>query len=153
MPKFIAFLVFFLLTSYTLLAERNSSQEREVLPPYLRGIPWQGKRMKHGYLRWVEKKPYTPLLNSEASKRGSEIYLKNCFECHGVDGQGNGPTAKKTGFQAANLKKVSKDLSNHYLAFQIQVGTKDMPAWVDVLTEDEIWDLTHYLHDLAMKQD
>ena len=61
-------------------------------------------------------------------------------------------SSKKNRFKAANLKKVSKDLSNHFLAFQIEVGTKDMPSWFDVLTEDEIWDLTHYLHDLAVKK-
>jgi len=141
-----------LLISPLSLADNISSLEREIIPPYLKGIPWQGKTMKHGYLRWSEKKPYTPLLDSEASRRGERLYIKNCLECHGTSGLGDGPTSKKNRFKAANLKKVSKDLSNHFLAFQIEVGTKDMPSWFDVLTEDEIWDLTHYLHDLAVKK-
>lgn len=144
-------MIFTSIASLTLSFAEDIS-DRQELPPFLKGIPWKGKQMKHGFLRWTEKKPFTPANNLEASKRGEKIYLNNCMECHGISGTGEGPLTKKLNFKAANLKKVSKDFSNHYLAFQIEAGNKDMPTWYDILTEEEIWDLTYYLRDLALKK-
>ena len=124
---------------------------QENLPAFLKGIKHKNQTMRHGYMRWASKRPYTPLLDSNASKRGHAIYEKHCVECHGISGEGNGPSAKIIGLKPANLKKVAKDLSNHYLAFQIETGSPTMPSWEDVLTESDLWDLTHYLHDLSLK--
>lgn len=128
-------------------AEKNKS-ELQPLPNVLKGIEWNGKVIRHGYIQWLEKKPYTPLVNPILAKQGAEIYTKHCLQCHGVTGQGDGPVAKQYGVKASNISDSNKVLSNHTLFVQVAEGRGDMPQWMDVLTEKEIWVLTHYLHTL-----
>lgn len=62
---------------------------------------------------------------------------KGCEHCHGVDGVGTelGPS----------LKTVGKRLSKARIEQQIKEGGKQMPAFGDVLTQDEVKDLVDYL--------
>jgi mono/diheme cytochrome c family protein len=69
-------------------------------------------------------------------------------QCHGVFGKGDGPVSKKYGVKAASLSGSSKFLNNHTIFVQVAEGRGDMPQWVDVLTEEEIWALTHYMHTM-----
>lgn len=133
--------------SFFAYAERNKSEIQQ-LPNYLKGIESNGKLLRHGYILWLDKKPYTPLIDSELAKKGGEIYMKHCLECHGVKGEGEGPIAKKYGVRAANIQKSKKNLNTHALFIQVAEGRGDMPQWVDVLNEEEIWALTHYLQSL-----
>jgi mono/diheme cytochrome c family protein len=56
------------------------------------------------------------------------------LQCHGPQGKGDGPVSKKYAFQAVN---------NHTIFIQVAEGRGDKPQWLDVLTEDEVWALTH----------
>lgn len=142
------FLIFFILALSSLAnAERNKS-EAQLLPEYLKGIQYNGKILRHGYLLWLEKKPYTPSLDPALEKKGREVYVKNCLECHGAKGEGEGPIAKKYGVKASNIRDSKKILNTHALFIQIAEGRGDMPQWVDTLSEDEIWAVTHYLQSL-----
>lgn len=52
-------------------------------------------------------------------------------------------------FYPGPIGKVQKgNLSNHTLFVQVAEGPGDMPQWVDVLTEEEIWTLTQYHHSM-----
>jgi mono/diheme cytochrome c family protein len=133
--------------SFNLFAERNKS-EMEPLPNYIKGLDWNGKVLRHGYIRWIEKKPYSPEANPALVNKGKAIYAKHCMECHGETGKGDGPVAKKYGVKVASISKSRKTLNNHTIFVQIAEGRADMPMWMDLLTEEEIWSLTHYLHTL-----
>lgn len=133
--------------SFLAYAEKNKSEIQQ-LPKYLKGIESNGKLLRHGYLLWLDKKPYTPLVDTELVKKGGEIYVKHCLECHGVKGEGEGPIAKKYGVRAANIQKSKNILNTHALFIQVTEGRGDMPQWMDVLTEEEIWALTQYLQSL-----
>jgi mono/diheme cytochrome c family protein len=138
--------IFFLLT-HIALAERNKS-EMQPVPNFLKGIEWNGKILRHGYIQWLDKRPYSPSNDPKLVKEGSAIYTKHCLQCHGENGKGDGPVAKKYGVKAASITKSSKNLSNHTLFVQVAEGRGDMPQWVDVLTEEEIWALTQYLQSM-----
>lgn len=138
--------IFFLLT-HLAFAERNKS-EMQPVPNFLKGIEWNGKTLRHGYIQWLDKKPYTPSNDPRLVAEGSAIYAKHCLQCHGVLGKGDGPVAKKYGVKAASISDSSKNLTNHTLFVQVAEGRGDMPQWVDVLTEEEIWALTQYIHSL-----
>lgn len=140
LPLFMMLILF----PYVSYAERNKSEMQE-LPSYLKGIDVEGKILRHGYIRWLTKKPYTPFVDPKLSKVGKGIYVKHCLECHGPQGKGDGPVSKKYGVQAANLKNASKTLNNHTMFIQVAEGRGDMPQWMDVLTEEEVWSLTHYI--------
>ncbi len=128
-------------------AERNKS-EIQPMPGYLKGLEMNGKTLRHGYIQWLERKPYTPSVDGKLVKQGEGIYIKHCMECHGASGKGDGPVSNKYGVQAASISKSSKTLNNHTIFVQVAEGRGDMPQWVDVLTEEEIWALTHYMHTL-----
>lgn len=135
----------FLLFSYVSYAEKNKS-EIQTLPPYLKGIETDGKILRHGYIHWLEKKPFTPMVDPKLAKEGEQIYTKHCLQCHGPQGKGDGPVSKKYGVKTANLWKASKALNNHTIFIQVAEGRGDMPQWMDVLSEEEVWALTHYIN-------
>jgi mono/diheme cytochrome c family protein len=62
---------------------------------------------------------------------------KGCEHCHGVDGVGTerGPS----------LSTVGKRLSKAQIEQQIKDGGKQMPAFGDVLSQDEMKELVDYL--------
>lgn len=128
-------------------AERNKS-EMQTMPDHLKGLEMNGKTLRHGYIQWLERKPYTPSVDNNLAKQGEGIYTKHCMQCHGVSGKGDGPVSKKYGVKAASISGSSKVLNNHTIFVQVAEGRGDMPQWVDVLTEEEIWALTHYMHTM-----
>jgi len=142
---YLPFFMTLLLFPYVLYGEINKS-EMQALPSYFKGIEVDGKILRHGYIRWLEKKPYTPMVDPKLSKEGEGIYVKHCLQCHGPQGKGDGPVSKKYGVKAANLQNASKTLSNHTIFIQVAEGKGDMPQWMDVLTEEEVWSLTHYIN-------
>jgi len=80
---------------------------------------------------------------------GREFYMKNCFTCHGVKGEGNGPRAY---FNRPRPRDFTSDASRQILnrprvfnsITKGRVGTV-MPAWDKVLTEQEIANLTEFV--------
>ncbi|MDX1594896.1 MAG: cytochrome c [Gammaproteobacteria bacterium] len=96
----------------------------------------------------------------QAIARGRELYAENCQVCHGSDGQG-------TGVAADSLEHPPADLTSHlhsrygnndgYLFWRVTKGgtvepfkSRDsaMPAFENVLTEQQRWDVLAYVHDV-----
>jgi DMSO reductase family type II enzyme heme b subunit len=93
-------------------------------------------------------------------EEGREIYYRNCFFCHGdhLDGQGHfGPgfVPRPTNFQ--DLGTIAQ-LQESYLFWRIATGggalpregapwASAMPAWHDLLKEEEIWKVIVFLYD------
>jgi mono/diheme cytochrome c family protein len=73
---------------------------------------------------------------------GRELFLeKHCSHCHGADGNGG-----------VNL--TTRDLGNPSYVFEAiaegqERGTLRMPAWRDVLTKAEIWQVTAYVMSIS----
>jgi mono/diheme cytochrome c family protein len=77
---------------------------------------------------------------SSKAKRaqGAELFHeKGCEHCHGVDGVGTD--------RAPSLSGVGRTLGKPGIARQIHDGGKQMPAFRDALTNDEIQQLVEYL--------
>lgn len=80
---------------------------------------------------------------------GREFYMKNCFTCHGVKGDGNGPRAY---FNIPRPRDFTSDASRRMLnrprVFDSitngKVGTV-MPAWGKVLTPQEVANVTEFV--------
>lgn len=80
---------------------------------------------------------------------GREFYMKNCFACHGVEGDGNGPRAYFNTPRPRNFtSEASQRILNRPRVYDSiskgRVGTV-MPAWAKVLTEQQIANLTEYV--------
>lgn len=80
---------------------------------------------------------------------GKVAYEANCAQCHGVNADGHGELASTlpvppTNFTAAEYTKSATRISAH-----IAYGKgSSMPAFVDKLPENTIWDIGNYLHSL-----
>ena len=104
----------------------------------------------------------TPALAAEGDPdRGKEIYLKRCVWCHGDEGDGLGPAAKRLNppprdfsLGQYKIKSVVFDwdyASDDDIFRMIRDGMPGtaMPEWGDVLSEQDMWDLVIYLKTFA----
>lgn len=96
--------------------------------------------------------------DADAIARGEEIYNKQCISCHGADGQGTGPMAQALSHPPADLTNnfhTSPGNGDAYLFWRVsEGGTAEpfksqgsaMPAFKNVLTASERWDVLAYVH-------
>jgi mono/diheme cytochrome c family protein len=95
----------------------------------------------------AEANTHAPSTKSVA--RGETLYLANCAACHGSLGDGDGPTATRSGLVLLPLTDRVPALSDGSLAYVIAVGTvgSGMPGFASTLSEDDRWDLVNYLRE------
>jgi len=90
-----------------------------------------------------------PIAADQASiATGGELYGTNCAVCHGETGQGDGPGAAGLEKKPAILTEAHvQELSDGALFYIISHGRPEtpMPAWEDILSEDERWQVINYL--------
>ena len=99
-----------------------------------------------------KKNPIPP--DENALARGKAIYVRECLSCHGRQGKGDGPSA-------SGLEKLPGDLtdsqrisvqSDGELFWKISEGKTPMPTMKKSLTEEERWQVVHYIRSLASKK-
>ena len=100
-------------------------------------------------------------MNSDSTDKydGSYLYTVNCSFCHGLDADGNGPAASKitdkdnywsrvTGEAHKNpANLITSELSKENAIVFIKGGAGLMPAYENMLTEDEIKAIVNYIWD------
>ena len=83
-------------------------------------------------------------------ERGRALYFVNCIECHGVEGDGNGPRAYFIFPKPRNFKDpaTQRILNRPSLYAGIANGVigKEMPAWSKVFSEQEIADVAEFVY-------
>ncbi|MEW8187985.1 MAG: c-type cytochrome [Candidatus Thiodiazotropha endolucinida] len=94
---------------------------------------------------------------------GRKLYISHCLLCHGIDGKGNGPLAKKMQIKAEDLTAAILSRSDSAIQ-KIITGeardtvsdraghgqiSEDMPKWENVFTPDQIKALIAYLRFLS----
>lgn len=84
----------------------------------------------------------------ESIASGGALFGEHCAMCHGKEGRGNGPAAKNSIPKPTNLAAMGKSHSAGDIAWKIETGKKQMPAWKDTLTENQIWDIVNYIRSL-----
>lgn len=85
--------------------------------------------------------PYTG--NPQAIAEGLDLYKQlNCYGCHGMRGGGGmGPNLTDETWQIG-------DGSDTNLLAQIRDGKGKMPAYKDVITDDQTWKIISYVRSL-----
>ncbi len=84
-------------------------------------------------------------------KEGSKVYAKHCIACHGPRGMGDGEAGKDLAPSPALLAHLEKEpqTADSYLLWTITEGGKpfgtEMPAFKDLLSEREIWQVVIYM--------
>lgn len=91
-------------------------------------------------------------MTQESLGAGSVIYAKRCAICHGDTGAGNGPSSQSLGIPPPNLRDSElMAQSDGSLFWKISTGRGPMPNWQVILSEEERWQVIHYLRVLSSK--
>ena len=83
---------------------------------------------------------------------GKTIYRQHCLNCHGENGDGNGPDLQFLTVPPANFHSLqSRSKTDWELMTVITHGVifSPMHGWADRLTEQERWDVLRYIRQLA----
>jgi mono/diheme cytochrome c family protein len=93
-------------------------------------------------------------------QEGKVIYFQNCFFCHGddLDGKGNFAQAFNPPPPPFRGTDTIAQLPESYVFWRIATGWKGlpagatpwdsaMPAFVDFLTEEQVWKVTLFIYD------
>jgi mono/diheme cytochrome c family protein len=106
--------------------------------------------------------PKKSAVDPQSVARGKPLYLQNCAPCHGAAGEGNGALAPEydpppTNLVASGFHVSTKDLyvvieiphySSRLIKERATTGNREMPAWNEILTEQEIDDVVAYVRHL-----
>jgi mono/diheme cytochrome c family protein len=123
--------------------------------------------VKHFSPRWANEKPGTPIqippepeVTGERIKAGRDVFAKvQCWKCHGVLGQANGPSASTLtddlgrpiaafDFTEGAKPKCGSTDQDLYRIFMTGLDGTPMPSFADNIKPDEAWDLVFYLRTL-----
>ncbi len=109
------------------------------------------------YLRGNIPEQYAGLTNTLSVStvnisNGKRLYQMQCMACHGKTGDGNGLAGTQLTPSPANLtftRKLPLATDSFYF-WTISEGGKPfgsaMPAFEERLSDDEIWQITHYIN-------
>lgn len=81
---------------------------------------------------------------------GKAIYIKECLECHGKKGLGDGPNSSTLDKAPAPLNKPDVKLqTDGELFWKIKEGKKPMPSTKKILTDDQRWQVVNYIRTFS----
>lgn len=95
-------------------------------------------------------------LGNDAATAGKAVFDSKCATCHGETGKGDGPGGAALNPKPGDMTTLSAQ-SDGYIYWRIvEGGTAEpfkgqgslMPAWKDILSEDEIWQAVAYIRTL-----
>jgi mono/diheme cytochrome c family protein len=119
-------------------AQEPAAQEQAPPPPWI--APDDAKKVKN------------PVPSSQENlAAGEQLFSENCVLCHGEKGLGDGPGAKTIKVKPANFtdSKLQASETDGALFWKMSNGRGPMPAWKDVLTDEERWKLVDYIRKLG----
>lgn len=102
--------------------------------------------------------PAAPPPSRDLVEKGRKLYEDaGCFTCHGIEGKGDGPSATELEdfwgrlIQPTDLTRPLKRGSTAEAVYQTLVTGLDgtpMPSYRDTLSDDDLWELSHYVASL-----
>lgn len=89
-------------------------------------------------------------LSDEALAAGETAYGARCASCHGDAGKGDGKATRFIRPAPADISTVeARDrMTDGEMFYKITEGKKPMPGMARTLTEEERWQVVHYLRTL-----
>src|SRR5262245_39765216 len=92
-----------------------------------------------------------------AAARGALLFAENCARCHGTSGAGDGPAAATLEPKPANFRDPAfirgETPEDFFTVVTLGRQESGMPAWGEVFSVDERWDLVAFLRSLARAPD
>ena len=116
---------------------------------------WKNNNRKKSNNNWTIPSDADNLVNPlkdivKATREGKGIFQKQCYTCHGIDGDGNGPVAVSLHPKPADLTSSRVQAqSDGAIFWEITTGKLPMPAFKNTLTKDQRWALVTYIRTLT----
>ena len=88
---------------------------------------------------------------------GKRIYTSYCMLCHGLSGQGDGPLAEQLKPKPAVLADpkitgaAETTAFDNFQVINVGIAGTAMRSWTDVLSENDIWDVTYFIRNFSKK--
>ena len=136
-------------------------QERADLVAYIKTFSTAFEEEKPGEPVVIPPEPPT---SAESVKRGADLFQSmNCWQCHGKDGRGHGPSAATltdskgypiTPFDFTGGTRFKCGDSDQEMFRDLVTGLDGtpMPSFATAMNADQRWDVVHYIRTLASKK-
>jgi mono/diheme cytochrome c family protein len=133
-------------------------QERADLVAYLKTFSPAFEEEKPGTAIPI---PPEPPSSPESVKRGAELFQSmNCWQCHGKDGKGHGPSAASLtdskgypitpfDFTSGTHFKCGESDQDMFRDLVTGLDGTPMPSFADAMNQDQKWDVVHYIRSLS----
>jgi mono/diheme cytochrome c family protein len=84
---------------------------------------------------------------------GKSFFEENCAKCHGETGKGDGPDAMMYAITPADLTDAHMMgmMTDGEIFYKISEGRKPMPTFKEKLSEEQRWQVVHFVRTLAPK--
>lgn len=88
-------------------------------------------------------------VNNQSIRMGNSLFRRNCRDCHGNQGKGDGP-------ESSELKVSLRDLSSDEvqsqtdgeLFYKTREGRDEMPGFEADLHDEDIWHIVNFIRSL-----
>jgi mono/diheme cytochrome c family protein len=91
-------------------------------------------------------------LDEKSVADGKIIYIKDCYDCHGIKGEGNGPKSGDFEISPGNFTKEDfQKQTDGSIFWKISEGRKPMPSFKTDLTDIQRWTVINYIRTLGIK--
>lgn len=96
------------------------------------------------------KERQNPLPRTEETvQAGKSVYVRLCLSCHGASGGGDGPKAKSLHHRPPDFAKVLHGQTDGDIFWKTSKGGGAMPSYGKKLSEEERWQLIHFLRTVG----
>jgi len=88
---------------------------------------------------------------ARAQDSGADLYKTSCAQCHGLTGEADTPAGRTFKAHSLNTPAALKLSDADMLEFT-KKGKGNMPAWEEILTDDQLKDVIAYVRTLQSKK-
>jgi cytochrome c oxidase cbb3-type subunit 2 len=133
-------------------------QERADLVAYIKTFSSAFQEEKPGDAVQI---PAEPANSPDSIKRGADLFQSmNCWQCHGKDGRGNGPSAATLtdnkgnpivpfDFTSGRIFKCGETDRDMFRDLVTGLDGTPMPSFVGAMTPEQRWDVVHYIRTFS----
>jgi mono/diheme cytochrome c family protein len=134
--------------------EGLTEKERWALVDYVRKLTGSPAPLDPASIVQV---PQEPPSNAKSVGRGRALFSQGCASCHGLTGKGDGRQEMRDNQDfpirprnlTAGIFKGSSQSADLYRRIIAGLPGSPMPSYAGVYTDEQVWDLVHFVQSLA----
>jgi len=85
-------------------------------------------------------------VNNQSIRIGSSLYRRNCRDCHGSSGKGDGSEARDLDTEMRDFgSEEVQNQSDGELFYKTREGRDEMPGFAADIYDEDIWNVVNYL--------